>query len=88
MKMSLPSRPHPGNGAFEKTSGEDDGESLRAVVLRSLESSSRSFEPLHACRTSSSAGTSELWMLLVADAETWPFTLGRSSANENKRTTN
>lgn len=70
MKMSLPSRPHPGNGAFEKMSGEDDGESLRAVVLRSLESSSRSFEPLLACRTSSSsAGTSELWMLLAPDEE-------------------
>lgn len=70
MKMSLPSRPHPGNGAFEKTSGEDDGESLRAVVLRSLESSSRSVEPLHACTTSSSsAGTSELWMLLDPDEE-------------------
>ncbi len=70
MKMSLPSRPYPGNGAFEKTSGEDDGESLRDVVLRSLESSSRSFEPLHTCRTSSSSeGTSELWMLLAPDEE-------------------
>ncbi len=70
MKLSLPSRPHTENGAFEKTSGEDDGESLKDVVLRSLESSSRSFEPLHTCRTSSSsAGISELWMLLAPDEE-------------------
>lgn len=67
MKMSLLSGPQPGNGALEKTSGEEDGESLRDVVLRSLESSRSSFDPLHMCKTSSSsssssAGTSELWM--------------------------